>query len=273
MTRERAARAATAAFAVVAAAHLAAQLAGSATAGHLTKPVLVPLLAASPRCCAAAPGCWWPRCCAAGRGTLLQLDGDTSFLLGMGAFAAGHVCYLTLFTAGGAFADRRRAARTAAGYAVVWLAALVVVWPGLPSGLRVPVAAYSLLLTAMAAGAAALGPRATAVGGALFLLSDTLLATRLADLPQLPAADFWIMLGYLAAQFLLSTGRYGGTTPFEQPPRTTSYARHRDPRPPRHPGGGGAGPGGAAAHRRGGARGAGLHLRQRPVGVPWRVGP
>ncbi|WP_329188599.1 lysoplasmalogenase [Actinacidiphila glaucinigra] len=273
MTRERAARAATAAFAVVAAAHLAAQLAGSATAGHLTKPVLVPLLAAcavlrgGPRLLVAALLCGW-----AGD-VLLQFDGDASFLLGMGAFAAGHVCYLTLFTAGGAFADRRRAARTAAGYAVVWLAALVVVWPGLPSGLRVPVAAYSLLLTAMAAGAAALGPRATAVGGALFLLSDTLLATRLADLPQLPAADFWIMLGYLAAQFLLSTGRYGGTTPFEQPPRTTSYARHRDPRPPRHPGGGGAGPGGAAAHRRGGARGAGLYLRQRPVGVPRRVGP
>lgn len=101
MTRERAARAATAAFAVVAAAHLAAQLAGSATAGHLTKPVLVPLLAAcavlrgGPRLLVAALLCGW-----AGD-VLLQLDGDTSFLLGMGAFAAGHVCYLTLFTAGG----------------------------------------------------------------------------------------------------------------------------------------------------------------------------
>lgn len=222
MTRERAARAALAAFAVVAVAHLTAQLAGSVTADHLTKPALVPLLAVcaalrgGPRLLVGALLCGW-----AGD-VLLQLDGDTSFLAGMGAFAAGHVCYLTLFTARGAFADRRRAAATAAGYALVWLAALLVVWPGLPSGLRIPVAAYSLLLTAMAAGAAGLGPRATAVGGALFLLSDTLLATRLADLPQLPAADFWIMLSYVGAQFLLATGRYGGTTPFVPPARTTS---------------------------------------------------
>ncbi|WUD76078.1 lysoplasmalogenase [Streptomyces sp. NBC_00510] len=222
MTRERAARAALAVFAVVAVVHLAAQLAGSVTADHLTKPVLVPLLAvcaalrSGPRLLVAALLCGW-----AGD-VLLQLDGDASFLAGMGAFAAGHVCYLTLFAARGAFTDRRRAAVTAAGYAVAWVAALVVVWPGLPSGLRIPVAAYSLLLTAMAAGAAALGPRATAVGGALFLLSDTLLAIRLADLPQLPAADFWIMLTYLGAQFLLATGRYGGTTPFVRPARTTS---------------------------------------------------
>ncbi|MGW3246718.1 lysoplasmalogenase [Streptomyces sp. NPDC001070] len=222
MTRERAARAALALFAVAAVVHLAAQLVDSGTADHLTKPVLVPLLAAcaalrgGPRLLVAALLCGW-----AGD-VLLQLDGDTPFLAGMGAFAAGHVCYLTLFVRRGAFADRRRAAATAAGYAVVWLAALVLVWPGLPSGLRIPVAVYSLLLTAMAAAAAGPGPRATAVGGALFLLSDTLLATRLADLPQLPAADFWIMLTYLGAQYLLGTARYGGTTSFVQPARTTS---------------------------------------------------
>lgn len=220
--RERAARAALAAFAAAAVLHLAAQLAHSATADHLTKPVLVPLLAAcaalrgGPRLLIAALLCGW-----AGD-VLLQLDGDTSFLAGMAAFAAGHVCYLTLLTTRGAFADRRRAALTAAGYAVVWLVALVLVWPGLPSGLRIPVAVYSLLLTAMAAAAAGLGPRATAVGGALFLLSDTLLATRLAGLPQLPAADFWIMLSYLGAQYLLATGRYGGTKPFVPPARTSS---------------------------------------------------
>ncbi|MEU1620566.1 lysoplasmalogenase [Streptomyces sp. NPDC005722] len=222
MTRERAARAALAVFAVAAAVHLAAQLAGSATADHLTKPVLVPLLAAcaalrgGPRLLVAALLCGW-----AGD-VLLQLGGDTSFLAGMGAFAAGHVCYLTLLTARGAFADRRRAAVTAACYAVVWLAVLLVVWSGLPSGLRIPVAVYSLLLTATATAAAASGRRAVAVGGALFLLSDTLLATRLADLPQLPAAGFWIMFTYLGAQFLLATGRYGGTTPFAPAARTTS---------------------------------------------------
>ena len=64
---------------------------------------------------------------------------------------------------------------------------------------------YSLLLTAMAWRAGILG-RYAALGGALFLLSDALIATGIADWPQLHAPDFWIMLTYLAAQYLLTTG-------------------------------------------------------------------
>lgn len=67
-------------------------------------------------------------------------------------------------------------------------------------------AGYSTLLTAMAYTAATrLGP-AAALGGALFMLSDTLIATGVADWPQLPRPDFWIMLTYAAAQFLLVRG-------------------------------------------------------------------
>ena len=40
----------------------------------------------------------------------------------------------------------------------------------------------------------------------IFLLSDTLIATGVADWPQLPRPEFWIMLTYLAAQFLLASG-------------------------------------------------------------------
>lgn len=44
----------------------------------------------------------------------------------------------------------------------------------------------------------------TGLGGALFLFSDTLIATGVADWPQLPRPEFWIMLTYLAAQSLLA---------------------------------------------------------------------
>jgi uncharacterized membrane protein YhhN len=71
--------------------------------------------------------------------------------------------------------------------------------------MRVPVALYSVLLAAMAAGAYGLGPL-TGTGGALFLVSDTLIATDLADWPQLPSPGTWVMTTYLAAQVLLTCG-------------------------------------------------------------------
>ena len=54
---------------------------------------------------------------------------------------------------------------------------VALLWPDLPTGLRLPVAGYSTLLTAMAYTAATrLGPVA-GLGGTLFMLSDTLIAT------------------------------------------------------------------------------------------------
>nr|WP_245796120.1 lysoplasmalogenase [Actinacidiphila alni] len=168
-----------------------------------TKPLLMPALAAwaaargAPRALLAALMCG----CAGD--VLLEIGGTVPFLLGMAGFAAGHICYLRLFAA-------RRLHGHAPGpqhavYAVVWAVMVALLWPGLDAGLRVPVAAYSLLLTAMAAAAYGLGP-VTALGGALFLLSDTLIATGLADWPELPGHDFWIMATYLAAQSLLAAG-------------------------------------------------------------------
>ncbi|MGW5347007.1 lysoplasmalogenase family protein, partial [Streptomyces sp. NPDC004050] len=86
------------------------------------------------------------------------------------------------------------------GYSSVGL-----LWGDLPADLRIPVACYSLLLTAMACRAGVFGLRA-GVGGALFLLSDSLIASGVAAWPQLPRPDFWIMATYAAAQYLLTTG-------------------------------------------------------------------
>ncbi|MGY1501862.1 lysoplasmalogenase [Streptomyces sp. QTS52] len=225
----RPARVLLTAFALTAAVDLIALAAGSGTGHALAKPLLMPLLAAhaqlrgAPRLLPVALLLGWA-------GDVLLLAGaDLAFLAGMACFAAGHVCYLALFrtygkrdlTANGT--PRARAARTrlAGAYALALVGTLGALWPGLPAELRVPVAGYSLLLTAMAYRATALGLLA-GTGGALFLLSDTLIATGVADLPQLPRPDFWIMLTYLAAQWLLTGGVLAAARPATPPPVTSS---------------------------------------------------
>ncbi|MER7700231.1 lysoplasmalogenase [Streptomyces sp. NPDC096095] len=189
------------AFLLTAAVDLAGLLAGAETVHLLAKPLLMPLLAGyaalrgGPRLLVAALLAGW------GGDVLLLADNDLAFLVGMGSFAVGHVCYLTLFGR-----DRARAPlATGAGYVLVLLVFLVLIWPDLPADLRIPLTGYSLLLTAMAWRAGALGPYAAA-GGALFLISDALIATGIAQWPQAPAPDFWVMLTYIAAQALLTLG-------------------------------------------------------------------
>ncbi|MEV0599059.1 lysoplasmalogenase [Streptomyces sp. NPDC050315] len=207
MSRGTAARALLAAFGLLAAVHLGALLVGAGTVEVATKPALMPVLAAyvlargGPVLLAAALlfGC--------GGDTLLQVGGDTAFLVGMASFGAGHVCYLVLFVRRGAAPEwgHRWLLAAAAAYAVAWLGTVALLWPDLTADLRGPVAGYSLLLTATAYGALRAGPRAL-LGGLLFLASDTLIASGLAHWPQPPAPQFCIMLTYLAAQWLLADG-------------------------------------------------------------------
>ncbi|MET9499006.1 lysoplasmalogenase [Streptomyces sp. NPDC006552] len=190
-------------FLALCAVDLVALLAGSDATHTVAKPLLMPLLAAY----AAASG--GPRLlCAAllfgwGGDVLLLVDQDAAFLAGMGCFAAGHGCYLVLFRRHGT--PRARGVLLGAAYGAALVATVAVLWPGLPGEMRGPVAGYSVLLTAMAYGACRLGPVA-GTGGALFLLSDTLIATGIADRPQPPRPDFWIMATYAAAQYLLARG-------------------------------------------------------------------
>lgn len=202
----RLSRALLGAFLLAVGVDLVSLLAGADLGHHVVKPLLMPLLAAyaasrgAPRLLMAALLFGW------GGDVFLLLDEDAAFLAGMGSFAGGHVCYLVLFG--------RRSASPALGlgYAVVLVTVVTLLWPDLPAELRVPVAGYSLLLAAMAYRASTPGALA-GVGGALFLLSDTLIATDLAEWPQLPAPAFWVMSTYLAAQYLLTIGvlRTAGT--------------------------------------------------------------
>ncbi|WUW18860.1 lysoplasmalogenase [Streptomyces sp. NBC_01465] len=166
--------------------------------GHLiTKPLLMPLLAfhaytrGAPKILLAALLLGW------GGDVFLLSSADPAFLVGMACFAGGHVCYLVAFGRG------RTSPLLGAAYAAALVATVAALWPDLPADLRIPVAGYSLLLTAMAYRSSRLGLWG-GIGGALFLLSDTLIATGVADWPQLPRPDFWVMATYIAAQTLLA---------------------------------------------------------------------
>ncbi|WP_328415299.1 lysoplasmalogenase [Streptomyces violaceus] len=216
-----------AAFGLAAAVDLAS-LAVGFDAGHtVAKPLLMPLLALwaalrqAPRLLLAALLFGW------GGDVLLLSDAEPAFLAGMGSFAAGHVCYLALFRTYGSrnAVPRARAGLLALGYGTALVTTVALLWPDLPADLRVPVAGYSLLLTAMAYGSATRLGLFAGLGGALFLLSDTLIATGVADWPQLPRPDFWIMLTYIAAQALLTGGTLGALNARRAPAATYGEMR------------------------------------------------
>lgn len=155
-------------------------------------------------------------------GLVLSLAGDVAllwpregFLPGLVAFALAHLAYLLAFTRGGVALAARGGPFVV--YAVVAAAVLWRLWPGVPQALRGPVIVYVLCLAAMAAQAAArwlvlsagstvqarLAQRA-ALGGALFLLSDALLAVNRFD-AALPLASLWVLSSYWAAQWLIAS--------------------------------------------------------------------
>ena len=147
-------------------------------------------------------------------GLVLSLGGDVAllwpregFLPGLVSFLLAHLAYLWAFTRGHRLAAWWPAF---AGYAAVAGGILLLLWPGVPAPLRVPVLAYVLCLAGMAAQAAVLWragvPRGAvlAAGGALFVLSDALLATNKFMAP-LPAASLWILAPYWAAQWCIAS--------------------------------------------------------------------
>jgi uncharacterized membrane protein YhhN len=142
-------------------------------------------------------------------GLMLSKNGepDPPFLAGLGAFLAGHVCYLVGFTRHG-----MRALDLLAGLLVV----VGVAGLTLPRVLRgakqaagrefaVVVAAYAGVLSVMTMFAVGTSAIATAVGGVLFLASDTLIA-RDRFVRTVWHGPLLIIATYHAAQFLIVLG-------------------------------------------------------------------
>jgi len=142
-------------------------------------------------------------------GDVLLMGPATLFVPGLVAFLLAHLAYIALFSMGvGMFPRRGVLVATlligAGMYAFLWLG-------GLPSALRIPVAAYVVVIACMAAqaiGRAAVlhatdpSARWVAVGACFFMLSDSLLATNRFVTP-LPLASLWVLGTYYAAQMLI----------------------------------------------------------------------
>ena len=186
-----------------------------------TKPLLMPVLAAFALAAAGGreqdmrlPAAGWP--CPGRRHRAARRGRRSWFVPGMGAFAAAHACYITALARAGAARGVRPG--VAAGYAALWAVLIAVLWRSL-GNLRDPVAAYSLLLVSMAVLASGRN-RAAAAGGALFVVSDALIACGLAGISAVPRQESAVMPTYVAAQFLLAAG-------FLRPQRGPARRRHR----------------------------------------------
>ena len=200
------------ALAVVTVVHLGAQLTGADGLAGVTQVLLMPLLA----------GVLWSAT-SAPRGRLVRLtlvalglswlgdslprlaEGDAAFLLLVGFFLLAQVAYV------GAFLPYRRRSvlherRFLLVPYVAAVAGLVAACAAGAGGLLVPVLVYGALLGTMAVLSTGVNGL-TAAGGALFLVSDGLIALdAFARGFSLPGQGFWVMATYVAAQSLIVAG-------------------------------------------------------------------
>ncbi len=204
----------------------------------LTKPLLMPLLAlwliAEQRGHWPVPQRWLLVGMAfAWIGDLLLMgDGDLFFALGIAAFLGTQVSYLVAFTRFRGLRFRRNIAAPhqpaiglvrqhpalIAPFAAYLLLLAVAIWPT-AGGLRLPVVAYGLALTAMALAALNLvgrmppAPAWVAFGGAaVFVFSDSLIAiTSLGPWPEGPWIGAAVMVTYVVGQGLIAVGLVTGS--------------------------------------------------------------
>jgi uncharacterized membrane protein YhhN len=193
-------------FALVTVLNLVFEAAGPRLGFDLAKPLLMPLLALTLLATGRpTPPLLLAALLASTLGDTMLLFSGNWFRVGMLGFAAMHICYITLFGRGGARNNRRRFIAATLFYGAVWIILISNLWPDLPANMQIPLTVYSLLLAAMATHAFAAGRR-TGLGGALFLVSDTMIAGGIAHWNMPRGTGFAIMATYIVAQYLLATG-------------------------------------------------------------------
>lgn len=192
-------------YAALATVDIALAVRGDTRARRVTKPALMPVLMAGRdrrTCTALALG---------GLGDVALLgSGEAAFAAGLSSFLAGHLAWIEALQRRGdllppgALVRGGRAVATA-GYVSTFGALTVQLWPR--TGRHRPaVLAYSAVLLACALQALRSRSAATALGGGLFLASDSLLALERFSGMRLPAHEAWVMSTYTAAQALLAEG-------------------------------------------------------------------
>lgn len=138
--------------------------------------------------------------------TLLMLPKDR-FVLGIASFAATHVLYTAAFIAAAGVALINPYVIPLIIFAVLMIRFL---WPGVRKSLQIPILAYVVLITVMAAQAigAALdsdsnGLALAAAGSLLFLASDSMLAANRFRVP-FTAAQALVLSTYWLGQWLIA---------------------------------------------------------------------
>jgi uncharacterized membrane protein YhhN len=143
---------------------------------------------------------------------LLMLPANL-FVPGLVAFLCGHLCFITAF-----LGDSRLAVRPLPFLACLLIGGvnLSLLWPSIPPALHPAVAVYGLVLSCMGGQAIARGwfhtaigdslalpARRAALGAALFMLSDSLLAWNRFH-GALPLSTLWVLGSYYAALWYLA---------------------------------------------------------------------
>ncbi|WP_424186911.1 lysoplasmalogenase [Actinokineospora sp. G85] len=192
-------------FAAAVVVHLVAQLAGAGTVAAVSQWSLMPLLAAAfvaavgvDRLVLLALGFSW-----LGDTVPALFADDTRFLAMVGLFLCAQVAYIAAFLPSWRRSALRRPALLA--YLAAFGVLLAACAPG-AGGLLVPVVVYGVCLALMAVLATGVHPL-TGIGGALFFVSDGLIALdAFASWYAPPAPGFWVMLTYTAGQALIVAG-------------------------------------------------------------------
>lgn len=187
------------AYAAVAAADAVLAETGPKQVRWLTKPALMPLLIpgsdpATARALALG-----------GVGDVALLgSSDVAFTSGLAAFLAGHVAWLDALRRREGRRLLRRRRLLAVPYVLCWAGLNAYLWPRTAGKDRVPILVYSGALLATALVALDTGEPKAATGGALFLVSDALLALDRFAGVRVPAHEAVVMTTYAAAQALLA---------------------------------------------------------------------
>ena len=174
-----------------------------AATGHdrqrwLTKPLLMPaLMAGRDR--------QTQRALALGGAGDVALLGssDAAFTAGLVSFLAGHIAWIIALRQRPGRGRLRARPALAAPYLAAYAALNAYLWQRTGKD-RVPVIVYSTALLAMSLAALDSRSPKTALGGALFLISDALLAVGKFGEVHLPAHEGFVMAAYTGAQALLA---------------------------------------------------------------------
>lgn len=144
-------------------------------------------------------------CCLGDTFLMFQKFNPNFFLLGLGAFLLGHVCYIFLFQQEGK--SRHFRWLPFISYACLLLFFLLNKIPG---DFKIPVILYAVVITIM-------GIRASErqvndksyqyvlIGAILFIISDSLIALNKFVI-DIPLSGLWVMSTYVVAQYLIIQG-------------------------------------------------------------------